>query len=97
MDALLVGELLLVDGCLRINDSDDNGYLPIWPQNFSLRTKDNVIQVIDDTGRVIALVGDQLEISGGEMPAEHIEKYSAQPLPSNCPGPYWIVGNQINR
>lgn len=96
MSALLVGELVLVDGCLRVNDSDGNNYLLVWPRGFSLRTKGNVIQVVDSAGQPVARVGDKLKVSGGEAPAEHIAKYSAQ-LPSGCPGPYWIVGSEINK
>lgn len=97
MDALLAGELVLIDGCLRVNDSDGNSYLLVWPQGFSLRIESNVIQVIDDTDHIVAQVGDKLEVSGGEMPGEYISEYLSQPLPSGCSGPYWIVGNEITR
>lgn len=97
MSALLIGELVVVDSCIRIHDNDGNNYLPIWPQGFSLQIKKNIVQIVDETGQVVAQVGDKLEVSGGEMPAEHITEYSAQPIPSDCPGPYWIVGNEINR
>ena len=42
-------------------------------------------------------VGDKIKLGGGggEMPNEHIAKYSAE-LPSDrCSGPYWIVGEVI--
>lgn len=97
MDALLVGELVLVDNCLRINDSDGNSYLPIWPQGFSLHIEKNIIQVIDDTGQFVAQVGDNLKVGGGEMPEEYITEYLAQPLPNGCSGPYWIASNDITR
>jgi len=97
MTALLVGELTLADGCLRLNDIDGNSFLLIWPQGFSLRNEKNIIQVVDDTGQFVAQVGDNLEVGGGEMPGEYISEYLSQPLPSGCSGPYWIVGNEINR
>lgn len=89
MRALLIGELVLEDGCLRVD-----GYLLVWPHGFSIITKDEVIQVIDDNSQPIARVGDKLNVGGGECakPCKFIAKTSAQ-LPSDrCPGPYWIVG-----
>lgn len=99
MNALLVGELVLVDGCLRVddNDPDIDNYLLVWPYGFSLSTEGDVIQVIDDKGQPVARVGDRVKIGGGECvkPCEHIAKYSAD-LPSNrCSGPYWIVGEVV--
>ncbi len=95
MDALLVGELVLADGCLRVNDSDGNSLLLIWPRDFSLRTDNDVIQIVDGSGQLVAQVGDRLQVAGGEVP--RLTEAKVQPLPDNCPGPYWIVGNQITR
>jgi len=55
MTALLEGELVLEDGCLRVrvDDGYDN-YLLVWPYGFSVSTEDGIIQIIDDTGQPIA-------------------------------------------
>jgi hypothetical protein len=92
MTALLKGELVLVNGCLRVEN-----YLLVWPHGFSISTDGKVIQIIDNTGKPIARVGDKIKLSGGggEMPREIIANYSTE-LPSDrCSGPYWIVGEVI--
>jgi hypothetical protein len=96
MEALLVGELVIEDGCLRVDDD-----LLVWPHGFSLSIEGEVIQVIDDTGQPIARVGDKVEVSGGEvgtseLPEGYLSEISAQ-LPSDCClGPYWIIGEEIS-
>jgi len=96
MEALLVGELVIEDGCLRVDDD-----LLVWPHGFSLSIEGEVIQVIDDTGQPIARVGDKVEVSGGEvgtseLPEGYLSEISAQ-LPSDrCLGPYWIIGEEIS-
>ena len=80
MDAELVGELVLKDGCLRVDDKYDN-YLPVWPYGFSLNTGgDMVIEVIDDNGHIVARVGDEIKLGGGEMSGEYISHYSSLQL-----------------
>jgi hypothetical protein len=93
----LRGELVVADGCIRINSIDGKSYLPIWPYGFSLQIKGNLIQILDATDQFVAQVGDNLFISGGIMPGEHRTVYARQPIPVNCPGPYWIVGLHIER
>ena len=96
MEALLVGELVIEDGCLRVDDD-----LLVWPHGFSLSIEGEVIQVIDGTGQPIARVGDKVEVSGGEvgtseLPEGYLSEISAQ-LPSDrCLGPYWIIGEEIS-
>ncbi|HLO17158.1 MAG TPA: hypothetical protein VK206_20160 [Anaerolineales bacterium] len=97
MDALLIGKLVLVNNCLRVNDENDNSFLPIWPRGFSARLNDGIIEVVDDQDQLIAQVGDNLRIGGGEMPGQHIKEDTLQPLPDDCPGPYWLVGDEITR
>lgn len=90
MLALLKGELVLEDDCLRLGD-----YLLVWPHGFSVSTEDGIIQIIDDNGQPIMRVGEKIKLGGGEIPSEHIAKYSTE-LPSDrCSGPYWIVGEVI--
>ncbi len=94
-DAELVGELVLVDDCLRVNDSHGNSFLLVWPQGFSLSTDGESIQVVDSTGQPVAHIGDEVKVSGGEVPAEHA-KYLAPSLAGDCPGPYWLVGEMMS-
>jgi hypothetical protein len=95
MQALMEGDLVLVDDCLRIGGAD--GHVPIWPWDVALETDDSDVRVVGADGRVIAQVGDWLRISGGEAPAMPVVEDAARPLLANCPAPYWIVGNEIER
>ncbi len=99
MDALLEGRLELDNGYLRVKYVDNN-YLLIWPHGFSLRIEGEEIQVIDSNGQVFARVGDIIKVGGGEAPSgkekEYLEKYFVeQPLPDDCQGPYWIIGQVV--
>jgi hypothetical protein len=98
MLALFSGELTVVDDCLRAIDSDGNSVLPIWPHDFSLYVKGNAVQILDGDGYLVAQVGDQLGIGGGEIPiwfARTRVDSTTQLILDACPGPYWLVG-QVN-
>ena len=97
MNGEFEGKLVLDNGCLRVDK-----YLIIWPHGFSLRTEGEEIQVIDSNGQVVARVGDEIYVGGGEVaiPEEEAkelveESIIGQPLPDNCTGPYWIVGETV--
>lgn len=88
MTAILEGELVQINGCLRMNN-----YLLVWPYGFSVSTSGGVIQINNSTGKPVAIVGDKVILGGGEKPGDIIANFSAE-LPSNrCSGPYWIVGD----
>ncbi len=92
MDAELVGELVLKDGCLRVDN-----YLLVWPHGFSVSTENGVVKIIDNNGQPIMSVGDKVKLGGGggEMPDERIAQYSAELPSARCSGPYWIVGEVL--
>jgi hypothetical protein len=101
MEALTEGRLELDNGYLRVDNVDN--YLLIWPHGFSLRTEGEEILVIDDNGQVFARVGDKITVGGGEIaiPEEEAkelieESIVDQPLPDDCQGPYWIIGEVVN-
>lgn len=95
-DAVIKGELVLSNGCLRVNDVNGNSFLLIWRPGFSTRMDQEVVQVIDSTGQVAASVGDFVEVGGGGD--TNPTWYGlAEPLPDNCPGPYFIVGESIKK
>ncbi len=90
---LLTGELVLVDGCLRLNDNEGTSRLLIWPHDYSVSVESNVIHIIDGTGQAVAQVGDKLRVGGGSEFAQAL----LPAIPDNCPGPYFIVGNEIGK
>ncbi len=90
MTALLEGELMQINGCLRVDD-----YLLIWPYGFSVSTSGGVIQINNSTGKPVAIVGDKVKLGGGEKPGDIIANFSSELPSSRCSGPYWIVGDVI--
>ena len=91
MDALHVGELVLENGCLRSRDVDGDSHLLIWPQRFELTVDGEDIRISDDSG-VSLSVGEEIGFGGGEMPLAHLQTLVEQPVPNDCPGPYWVIG-----
>ena len=93
MEAQLIGELALVDGCLWVKDMYSGGsILPIWPPEFRLRAENDEIQVLDGDGQVVARVGEEVYMGGGEVSSPSLPDCVRQQLPASCSGPYWIVG-----
>lgn len=90
MTAILEGELVQINGCLRVDD-----YLLVWPYGFSVSTSGGVIQINNSTGKPIATVGDKVKLGGGEMPVDRIANFSSELPSSRCSEPYWIVGDVL--
>lgn len=92
--ALLVGELILIDNCLRINDKNsDTSYLPIWPPDFTVMFDEhNVIQINNGIGETVATPGYEISTGGGEVPDVHVN----QQIRDACSGPYWVIGEWVS-
>jgi hypothetical protein len=96
MAAELIGELALVDGCLRVGSIyGDASYLAVWPPDFALRAEDDEIQVLDESGQVVARTGQEVYMDGGEGSVESMAECVRRQLPAHCVGPYWIVGTGV--
>ena len=94
MEAELIGELAVSEGCLRMGSAD--GYLLVWPPGFRLSTENDQIQVLNGAGQVVARVGEEVYMGGGEKRyLEQLDEYVRRQLPPDCPGPYWIVGEGV--
>lgn len=97
--AELIGELVNIDHCIRVNDIDsDASYLLIWPPDITAIIEIDTIQVVTGaiTGnreKVILHIGEMVRLSGGET--EKLNEQLMQTLPENCPGPYWVVGLEV--
>ena len=99
MQALLSSEpeRLLVDenGCIRIKN-----YLIVWPHGFKAISRNNNMAIVDNEGEVVANIGDQVTVSGGECSGcslDDIKKITGTDPNPQCEGIYWMVGNEIKR
>lgn len=93
MTALLIGDLVVEAGCLRIRDIyTGESRLVIWQADYFLTDNNGVLAILDETGAVAAQVGERVFLGGGEQPALN-ETELRQPLPDSCGGPYWRMGN----
>ena len=95
--ASTTGMLVLDNNYLRLKPLADIGdsSLLIWPPGFSARAEGNVVHIIDKDGKKVASIGDKIEVNGGQVPVETVEKYIGYSLPTDCKGPYWIVSTLV--
>lgn len=99
MESLMMGRLILVDRCLRIEDSEsDTSLLVVWPYDFNWQITNGIVEVLDGTGQVVARVGEGVSMGGGELDSlagMGIDNPIQAQIPDSCPGPYWFVGSGV--
>lgn len=99
MTALLVGELVMTDGCLRVNSiHSGTSYLLVWPPEYTgkVSIERDTVQIVDRGQTVVWHIGEIVCLGGGGGKSiEHLDERLRPelPLPANCPGPYWVVGS----
>ena len=98
--ALLVGELVMTDGCLRVNDvNSGTSFLLVWPRGqHTVSVEGDTVRIVDrvEGKTVVWHIGEIVRLGGGGGESiEHLDERLRPelPLPANCPGPYWIVGS----
>jgi hypothetical protein len=97
--AELVGELVEVEGCIRVNDrNSDTSYLLVWPPDIAATVENDTVRVVTGilTGNrkeVVLHLGEMVRLSGGET--KNLGDQLRQTSPANCPGPYWVVGIEV--
>ena len=99
MTAELIGELAVIEGCLRIASfsGSNTDYLLVWPPDFRLNTEGDEIQVLNGDGQVAARGGEEVYMGGGKIGYVHrLDEYVVRQLPPGCTGPYWIVGDVVS-
>lgn len=104
LDSYLRGELVSVDGCLRVVSPDTRrSYLIVWPPNLSLEIVNGLAEIQDKAinaqygppfiirlGDTVRMDGD--EIQTGDSGSTYKLRY---PIPKQCPGPYWAVSHWV--
>jgi hypothetical protein len=94
MGALMIGELIEEDGCLRVGEKGQS-HLVIWPYDHTVTAaEDGRLQVRDGSERVVARVGDIVRLGGGQVPT--VGDATATEIPDRCSGPYWIASSEVN-
>ena len=101
-----VGKLVLNRKCLEVDDTvvrvSDRVILPgyqhllIWPDTFTLSTEDDVVGIVDASGRVVARVGDEIQFSAVSVSyQEGLDHGGMREITPACSGPYWVVGDDF--
>ena len=70
-------------------------YLIIWP-HMSRMTSDGQGVRLSKDSEVLLSVGDRVMVGGGETPPDHAHEVVVQSIPSDCPGPYWLLGRNVS-
>ena len=95
----VIGEIMNVDGCIRIRSLDNNkSSAIIWTPDTLATIDGNQVRIITGIVRkniseVVFHFGDIVKIGGGELAFP--DKELLKQLPPNCDGPYWIIGSSI--
>jgi hypothetical protein len=99
MDALARGKLILDGEYILLKSSFlffSEEMLLIWPYGYSLEVEDGKIHILDETGEVVANVGDHVKIGGGQNPITNVEKLIGKSLPDDWNGTCWLVSEIVN-
>jgi hypothetical protein len=96
MEAELVGNLVLEDGCLKIESIYGNqSYLPIWPPEFTLSLDSDETEILDGDDVVVGRVGEEIYMGGGTGSLNSLSDCVRQQLPGYCDDPIWVVGDGV--
>jgi hypothetical protein len=103
MLAEIEGELVKTGDCLRLIASPSNtSYLVVWPPGYELDEEGSNILIRDNSGQVVARVGEEVYMGGGGGDRETFDgvpgvskQLAAEIKNSGCPGPYWFSGGVI--
>ena len=95
--ALLVGELVMTDGCLRVNSilHSDASYLLVWAPEQQVSVEKDTVRIVDhlEGKTVVWHIGEIVRLGGAGGEFKHLDERQRAELPANCPGPYWLVGS----
>jgi hypothetical protein len=86
------------DRCPRIrSESGMRDFLPIWPEGYTLKIEDELVEILDSSGKVAARQDEIVTLKGGLVPPNW-ENANFRTLtyetPGDCIGPFWIVNER---
>ena len=96
---VLQGRCLVIDDAVRVSDSvmaPGDEKLLIWPDNFTLSLDEDVPEIVHPSGRVVARVGDEIQVSAVAVNREEAVEHSGyREVSPDCGGGLWFVGEDI--
>ena len=94
--AELFGQLVLVDGCLRVQNSNVPGesLLLVFAPDFTATVSGSAVLLTDRLQKTQTTwhLGDTVEAMGGYISSP---TPSPLPVPANCPGPYFVFSGWV--
>ena len=96
------GQLVLIEGCLRVEVPDKDAADPwpprllIWPSSFTLREESGTVRIVDGLGRTAARVGDFIRLSRADVTYQQAKDLMSEAaLSVDCAGPFFLVGDEV--
>ena len=93
MEALLIGRLVVENGCLQAFQEESNqSFTIVWQTDYFLHNNDGSIEMLDREGKVVARVGEMIYLGGGQVGKIGSDQLQ-EPIPEHCSGPpLWLMG-----
>jgi hypothetical protein len=84
MAALGGGRLVVHNGCLAVADRSPRPIYVLWPDGYTMVSRQQVTVLIDAVGREVSRLGDEVTLGGGYVPLEHVDAATIEGLPEAC-------------
>jgi hypothetical protein len=106
MTALGGGTLVVRNRCIHMAP-DRGGGVVVWPHGYSLRREGNEVLVLNSRGEVVAKVGEEVRMGGGQITQEEAgpmleaarrnfeEEREELGVPDGCRGPLWVSSGVV--
>jgi hypothetical protein len=93
MEALLIGTLVVENGCMMAyQEGSDQPITIVWQTDYFLNNNEGSIEMLDRDGKVVARVGEPIYLGGGETGRIEDDQLQA-PIPEHCSSsPLWLMG-----
>ena len=98
--ALLVGRVEIIDGCVRVvAGEDERGVLMIWPPETTIRADGSGgYEILDHNRELLVRVGDTIRMGGGTSDdLGAVDPAIREQIEGFCDGPYWFAGHPLPR
>jgi len=92
-DALNSGHLVAEGGCTFFDYSDGTRMLLAWPEGMqAAEGDDGRLEIMNEEGAVVAREGEYLEVSGGTIAPNFLERLTKDPPEECITREIWLVG-----